>query len=80
MSDFIDGVMEETTSEMLELETLQLVLETSGLDQATEMMERLAVATERVCAALAKMGDQKHGGIYISSVGGLTEVDVKPAP
>ena len=64
---------------MADIATLKMNVETDGLDHSTEMMERLADATERVEAALKSLNGQRHGGIVFHSVGEFTEMTVCPA-
>lgn len=53
-------------------------IDTSAVDAATESFDRLKVAIEAVNAELTKLGDKKHGGIFIQAVGSIVHCEVKP--
>lgn len=63
---------------MSDIAALKMNVETDGLTHAADEMERLAVASERVAAALVALNGQPHGGIRFQSVGAVTEMTVSP--
>jgi hypothetical protein len=62
----------------MESEKLGLRIDSSDITSATKALDELAVAADRAYVALIRLGDAKHGGITIQTVGPLSKTEVKP--
>lgn len=63
---------------MTDIFTLKTDVETDGLVQSAEAMERLADAAERVSDALQRLNGRPHGGISFVSAGDFSKLTVAP--
>ena len=63
----------------MDVGNLTITVDTSGITDATEALDKLAQAVERVNAALAKLNGKDHGGITVEIVGSLVHAEVKAA-
>ncbi|MFC3628211.1 hypothetical protein ACFOM8_01990 [Paracoccus angustae] len=64
----------------MDVGNLTITVDTSGITEATEALNKLAQAVERVNAALAMLNGKDHGGITVEIVGSLVHAEAKAAP